>query len=422
MNFPDILTLFYIDKSTMSKIAADFSDQITQATSGNSSCLQALSSYLTPATGLEKGNYLAIDFGGTNIRVSAVSLQGNGRCSLLTEARRPLRDPNKTYDLTSSDLSGSELFDFVASLVKQVYSQYPARQLGLTFSYPMQQEGVNRARLLRWTKELKPRETVGRNIDTMLMEALARHGLAHLTLQAVINDTVACFLTGSYYNQAVVAGSICGTGHNTCCLHPFSPDEPEVIINLESGNFDRLPRNHYDQMLDLVSDNPGQQYFEKMVSGKYLGELLRLIYMDITEQGVLPQPEGDRFKYPFTIGAEVVGWLHDNPHSKLVWQWTQQAGLTLQPDQLFFLQDISSAIVKRAIHLIAASYLGILSSRLAVNPAPVIAVDGSVFQHMPGFTAGIENLLNSELAGSHPRLLMTPDGSIIGAAVAAARL
>ena len=59
-------------------IAEDFYEELILAVNGRPSSLQALPSYLPTASGKEQGNFITIDFGGTNIRVSSVTLQGNG--------------------------------------------------------------------------------------------------------------------------------------------------------------------------------------------------------------------------------------------------------------------------------------------------------------------------------------------------------
>lgn len=61
------------------------------------------------------------------------------------------------------------------------------------------------------------------------------------------------------------------------------------MINIEWGNFwcdDLL--NHFaldaDRVIDAKSPNQGSQYLEKMTSGLYLGEISRLLMLDILEE------------------------------------------------------------------------------------------------------------------------------------------
>lgn len=58
-----------------------------------------------------------------------------------------------------------------------------------------------------------------------------------------------------------------------------------IAINCEWGAFDNehrvLPRTTYDIHIDKHSPRPDQQCFEKMVAGLYLGEIFRLVLVDL---------------------------------------------------------------------------------------------------------------------------------------------
>jgi hexokinase len=58
-----------------------------------------------------------------------------------------------------------------------------------------------------------------------------------------------------------------------------------MAINCEWGAFDNqykvLPRTEYDVQIDKASPRPGQQTFEKMVAGLYMGEIFRIILLDM---------------------------------------------------------------------------------------------------------------------------------------------
>ncbi len=52
-----------------------------------------------------------------------------------------------------------------------------------------------------------------------------------------------------------------------------------------------LPLTRYDCELDQASDVPGVQLFEKMISGMYLGELVRRILLHLHQKGVVFKKE-----------------------------------------------------------------------------------------------------------------------------------
>ncbi|XP_034041917.1 hexokinase HKDC1-like [Thalassophryne amazonica] len=43
----------------------------------------------------------------------------------------------------------------------------------------------------------------------------------------------------------------------------------------------------YDTEVDQISVNPGKQRFEKLISGVYLGEIVRQVLLDLTRRGLL---------------------------------------------------------------------------------------------------------------------------------------
>ncbi|KAK1549860.1 hypothetical protein Q3G72_009059 [Acer saccharum] len=55
---------------------------------------------------------------------------------------------------------------------------------------------------------------------------------------------------------------------------------------MEWGNFrsSHLPLTKYDHALDAESKNPREQIFEKVISGMYLGEIVRRVLYRMAEE------------------------------------------------------------------------------------------------------------------------------------------
>jgi hexokinase len=93
-------------------------------------------------TGEEKGDYLAVDLGGTNLRVCLVTIQGEGKFEI-TQSKYRLTEEQKQDD-------GQKLFDFCAECLRTFIDTSLAENggihlqpgqklpLGFTFSYPCQ--------------------------------------------------------------------------------------------------------------------------------------------------------------------------------------------------------------------------------------------------------------------------------------------
>ena len=107
---------------------------------------------------------------------------------------------------------------------------------------------------------------------------------------------------------------VIGTGVNAACIcetsefkkQKFPQDFPQyMIVNNEISIMGEefLPKTRYDKILDLQSSVPGFQPFEQMVSGLYMGELVRLAIVDYVNTGKLfdgKLPGGMEIPYKFT--------------------------------------------------------------------------------------------------------------------------
>ncbi|MDD3260231.1 MAG: hypothetical protein PHN97_12370, partial [Smithellaceae bacterium] len=70
--------LFSFSPSDAQRAAVRFHEEMRRGLDGQTSSLRMLPSYVGRPTGTEKGQFLALDLGGTNLRVLAVRLDGRG--------------------------------------------------------------------------------------------------------------------------------------------------------------------------------------------------------------------------------------------------------------------------------------------------------------------------------------------------------
>lgn len=148
----------------------------------------------------------------------------------------------------------------------------------------------------------------GVDVVSRLNEALARRN-STVRVNALINDTVGTLMSGAMDYEDCACGVILGTGSNAAYIErtdrisKWTADDkpPYMIVNTEWGGFDGvvygedgsqrnvLPRTEVDRNIDLLSESPGQQLFEKMISGRTLGEILRRCLMNLQSNDELWQ-------------------------------------------------------------------------------------------------------------------------------------
>lgn len=412
----EIIEELTLDKEQLHEIASALRFDMELALQGREASMPMLCSYIGMPTGREVGEFLALDFGGTNLRAELVSLKGSCQYEIVKMVAKPL--VNEEYNLINGSASAGEVFDFIADMFAELLEgeEKKTYYLGHTFSFPSQQTDIYNARLLVWTKEFAIPGVEGEVVNDLLQAALNRKGLDNIKVVAVINDTVAELLTAGYQYPDTQIGCIYATGSNNCYMErTASAGRPAAIINMESGSFNKLMPSRWDNQLDAGSERPGRQRLEKMVSGRYMGELLSLIVQAVLNLEKRPAFTAIDMSCIMSDTSATAG-----DAAKVI---SGRIG-ALQPGEAAYIRDLAEAIAVRSARIVAACFAGILwhlsgSGRIAGQH---IAIDGSVYEHMPhireSLNKGLSELLGEEAAAVTPVLLK--DGSGLGAAIAAA--
>lgn len=381
--------------------------------------------------GMERGKYLALDLGGSNIRVLLVDLGEENSINA------------KVYTIPKDIMQGpgEQLFDFIADCLTTFVKSHNLTDsplpLGFTFSFPLIQKGLKVGILERWTKDFTCTGVIGNNVVEMLQQALARQGNVKVDVCAVLNDTTGTLLAAAYKNPLARIGLIVGTGTNGCYVEKQEKaelfDEPDrgsgkVIINLEWGafgddgalDFVRLP---YDEDVDVNSVNPGKQKHEKMISGMYMGELVRLVLEKFTKAGLMFDGRGSPALFTRqTFESSAVSDIERDrlgDYSK-VKKICDSLGLTHATEQDYNnVRYICSCISRRAAHLVSAG-LSVLMERVGEKQVAV-GIDGTVYKFHPHFHNLMVEKIKELVGDAYDfQLLLVEDGSGIGAGLVAA--
>uniref|UniRef100_A0ACD5VT47 Uncharacterized protein n=1 Tax=Avena sativa TaxID=4498 RepID=A0ACD5VT47_AVESA len=309
--------------SLLHDVAAEMADEMRAGLEkeGGSRVKMLLSYVDKLPTGREEGLFYGLDLGGTNFRVLRVKLGGNDK-RIVNRESREVAIPTHLMSGSSTELFGfiaSELATFVADEDKgNSFANGNKRELGFTFSFPVRQHSISLGTLVKWTKAFCIEDAVGEDVVGKLQTAMEKQGL-DIHVAALINDAVGTLAGARYYDEDVIAGVIFGTGTNAAYVEKANaipkwegelPKSGDMVINMEWGNYYscHLPVSEYDQALDKESLNPGEQIYEKLTSGMYLGEIVRRVLLKLSLQSAT-FGEIDHTKLKTHFHLRYVVWL-----------------------------------------------------------------------------------------------------------------
>lgn len=137
--------------------------------------------------GYETGTFLALDMGGTNLRVCEITLTDQKSEFDIIQSKYRMPEELKTG-------TSEELWEYIADCLQQFIETHhgttnlDALPLGFTFSYPATQNYIDEGVLQRWTKGFDISGVEGHNVVPMFEAAL--HARVSLTLQVGILNNV----------------------------------------------------------------------------------------------------------------------------------------------------------------------------------------------------------------------------------------
>ncbi|XP_051141580.1 hexokinase-3 isoform X2 [Andrographis paniculata] len=427
------------------------------ASEGGSKLKMLLTHVQNLPTGNEQGIYYALDIGGTNFRIVRVELDGQKSDSIKHDVERM---PIPPHLMTGTS---EELFDFIATSFEKFVrtlegasngSRAESMELGFTFSFPVQQISTSSGDLIKWTKGFSIPDMVGEDVSECLLEAMSRKGL-NMQVTALINDSVGTLALGHYYDEDTVAAVTFGTGTNACylergeaiikCQGLFSTPGA-MIVNIEWGNFwsSHLPRTSYDLDLDADTPNPNEQGFEKMISGMYLGDIVRRVILRMMQESEIFGPISPKLQDPFILSTPMIAAMHEDNTpdlsevAKVLKDSLEMADIPIFARKVIV--RVCDVVTRRAARLAAAGIVGILRKigRDGYGGFPsrkkkgtvhikmqrtVVAVEGGLYANYAIFreylNEAVEQILGEEVA-SHVVLKLIEDGSSVGAALVAA--
>ncbi|XP_041603626.1 hexokinase-3 isoform X3 [Vulpes lagopus] len=429
----ETLAPFQLNREQLAAVQAQMREAMVKGLRGEASSLRMLPTYVraTP-DGSERGDFLALDLGGTNFRVLLVRVTAEG-----------VKITNQIYSIPENVAQGSgqQLFDHIVDCIVDFQQKQglsgQSLPLGFTFSFPCRQLGLDQGILLNWTKGFSASDCEGQDIVCLLREAIGRRQAVELNVVAIVNDTVGTMMSCGYEDPRCEVGLIVGTGTNACYMEELrnvaavAGDSGRMCINMEWGAFGDdgslgLLRTCFDASVDQASINPGKQSFEKMISGMYLGEIVRHILLHLTSLGVLFRGQQtqrlqtrDIFKTKFLSEIE-----SDSLALRQVRAILEDLGLPLTSDDALMVLEVCQAVSQRAAQLCGAGVAAVVEkireNRGLEELTVSIGVDGTLYKLHPHFSSLVAATVRELAPRCVVTFLQSEDGSGKGAALVTA--
>ncbi|CAM5159395.1 unnamed protein product [Natator depressus] len=385
--------------------------------------------------GTERGEFLVLELGDSDLRVLLVELSGDTRQTVTVKDRRfPVSD-------AIAQGPGEKLFAFMATCLCEFLDglRLPQRafQLGFSFPFSCRQTRLDQSYLISWSKCFKCPGVEGRDVVELLQNAINKQDRYRIEVIAVVNDTTGTMMSCEASAEPCEVSLVVDAGTNSC----FMAEARRVEVVEESlgrmgvvtgwGSFgddgslsDML--SPYDRLVDETSLNPGKERFEKMISGLYLGEIVRHILAELATQGglfsgrttpALLTKESVQTRDILEITDEQVGMARAQ-------RVLRRLGLEASDQDCFSMQQVCSAVCIRAASLCAAGLAAILThmrrNRELTRLKTSVAVDGAVVRDHAKFSQTLQQLVKQLAPECDVTLVQAEDGSGKGIAMVTA--
>ncbi|ANZ76443.1 BA75_03995T0 [Komagataella pastoris] len=412
-------------------------------------------------TGNESGTCLVVELGGSTLRIAVLRLDKRKYENLL-QRDWILNESDKLIDLS--------FFDRIAQKVMNIpnfrsYFGNNTIRVGISWSFPLEQNSSSQAVLQTMGKGFRLSEsTYGQDLKTLFENSFKLNGI-DAAVESIINDSVAVFVAGNYLESCVM-GLVVGTGVN-CSLvvdeqmiglqksqEQIRPSRREkferVVLNSELGFFGGFLCQHSTIWDSIVHENWALHHsvqmnqphmtlalgcfqpLEMMCSGRYIGELTRLVILSLIDSKQLFK--GIRknvlsgFDVPYSLSGRIVSEIYESkghlPH--VLW-----APLAPSQEDHQILFEVVDSIIERASIVLGCAIIALLKlneSSATIEPTGSdscqsyqIGYVGSVLKFFKPYREKVEMVLKLasklRIINRPASLIYIDDSNLVGAAV-----
>ncbi|KAM9609586.1 hexokinase-4 isoform 2-T2 [Morphnus guianensis] len=318
--------------------------------------------------GSEVGDFLSLDLGGTNFRVMLVKV-GEGE-----EGQWKVKTKHQMYSIPEDAMTGTAemLFDYISECISDFLDKHQMKHkklpLGFTFSFPVRHEDIDKGILLNWTKGFKASGAEGNNVVGLLRDAIKRRGDFEMDVVAMVNDTVATMISCYYEDHR----------------------------------------------------------YEKIIGGKYMGEIVRLVLLKLVDENLLFNGEAsEKLKTRGTFETRFMSQIEsDSDDRKQIYNILTTFELLPSGTDCDIVRMVCESVSTRAAQMCSAGLAGVINrmreSRSQETLKITVGVDGSVYKLHPSFKDRFHATVRQLTPGCDITFIQSEEGSGRGAALISA--
>nr|CAD7409029.1 unnamed protein product [Timema cristinae] len=394
----DCCSTLFISNDTIQEVMAKFLEDVNlgmNSTNHDKSSVKCFVSYIESLpNGYERGQYLGIEVRGIHVRVILLRLKP------------------RQYDMSSKSFSlpkfeaydSTDMFDFLAEclaiFIKEHNLQDHNIPLGVAFFSPLLKKSLTFVQIPQCSKDLFVRDSEKKNVVAMMRNSVAKRDDVFVGDIFALNNTAGTLLCGAWNDRTCLLALYHGIGFNICYVEKIEnvgtykgePSGNRVIINTECGAFGddgklSFLQTTFDKQVDNYSFNPGIHTFEKMVSGLFLGEIVRFILIKLCTDkilfgGEIPFLLSGRGNFFTQYISEIESEDRESyTKTRLV---LEELGVSrVTDDDCITVKFVCACVIRRAV-LLCSSLLATLINKMNVSNVTV-ALDGFICIHHPHF-------------------------------------
>lgn len=426
MNYREIANNFLLkydqhpDNIDIDSLTKNFIEEMKLGLAGKPSSLMMIPAYVSTKGEVPLNEtVIAIDAGGTNLRIAHVTFTKDG-ISIENLKKQKMLGVEKPLHI-------NEFFSQLTDIIMPYLDK--SQKIGFCFSFAAEIQPNKDGKIIEFSKEINVDECEGKLIFEELKKEIKKRGFEKEISGVILNDTVSTLLGGPAIKPSEKVdgqiGLILGTGTNTAYIEELKNitkldlhSEGKMIINMESAGFNKLPQGKFDKIFDEKSNNPTAHMFEKMISGIYLGNVICETVKYAAKENLFSK-ESTIKDLPYFSMVEVDQFLREPFGDNLLSNACHNAG------DVELLYNFADLAIERAAKLVtinlAADIIQMDGGKNISTPCRIV-IEGSTYHKCYSYKEKIDRYMKEYINDTLHRYYMITSGddvNLAGSAIAA---